>query len=306
MSDHREIYRQSDTSSLPLYFRPFWLDVVAPGQWDVRFADGAGSSPFVFARKGSRVFMPPFTQFLGPCFTSTEAKYTNRLSRDHEQTARVLDELPSYGALHLQLGTHVQNLLPYIWKKMSVSPRYSYILPAAKSPEEAFSDFRENIRREIRKAEKQFRVQRVAPGEIPGLLRHFDLRRTIKDPANIPVLQKLIQACYTNEAGYVLAALDSQDAPRAFIFLAHDHSSLYYISGAGTDAGKKGGALSMLMWQGIQDALSSGRAFDFEGSMVPSIERFFRAFGSEQKVYFEVRSFPSLLRRFVYWWRVLR
>ncbi|MGQ3013472.1 MAG: GNAT family N-acetyltransferase [Flavobacteriales bacterium] len=306
MSTQREIYRQADTGSLPLYFQPFWLDVVAPEQWDVRFADSHGASPFVFARKGSRVFMPPFTQFLGPCFQVTDAKYTNRLSRDHEQTARVLDALPSYDSLHLQLGTHVQNMLPYIWKKMSVSPRYSYILPAGKSPGEAFSDFRENIRREIRKAEKQFRVHRASAAEIPALLPHFDLRRTIKDPANIPVLQALIGACYTNEAGYVLVALDSRDLPQAFIFLAHDNSSMYYISGAGTESGKKGGALSMLMWQGIQRALSSGRAFDFEGSMVPSIERFFRAFGSEQKVYFEVRSFPSLLRRFVYWWRILR
>ena len=42
------------------------------------------------------------------------------------------------------------------------------------------------------------------------------------------------------------------------------------------------------MWHGIQFAATVSMEFDFEGSMIPGIESFFRGFGGNPRTYFRV------------------
>ncbi|MGJ0302835.1 hypothetical protein NG774_05830 [Aliarcobacter cryaerophilus] len=43
-----------------------------------------------------------------------------------------------------------------------------------------------------------------------------------------------------------------------------------------------------IQFESIKYALESGRRFDFEGSMIESIEKYFRSFGAIQKPYFHI------------------
>jgi hypothetical protein len=49
-----------------------------------------------------------------------------------------------------------------------------------------------------------------------------------------------------------------------------------------TPKGKQDSVHSLLLWEAIQWAMESGRIFDFEGSMIEPVERFFRTFGAHQ------------------------
>src|SRR5262245_26720571 len=51
--------------------------------------------------------------------------------------------------------------------------------------------------------------------------------------------------------------------------------------------------MSLLIWEAIQFSAKVTKRFDFEGSMVESIERFFRAFGARQVPYFSVKKVSS-------------
>jgi hypothetical protein len=46
--------------------------------------------------------------------------------------------------------------------------------------------------------------------------------------------------------------------------------------------------MSLLMWESIKFASSFVDEFDFEGTMVESIERFIRGFGAAQSPYFQL------------------
>ena len=46
--------------------------------------------------------------------------------------------------------------------------------------------------------------------------------------------------------------------------------------------------MSLALWEAIQFSSQVSRRFDFEGSMIESIERFFRAFGAREVPYFYV------------------
>lgn len=52
--------------------------------------------------------------------------------------------------------------------------------------------------------------------------------------------------------------------------------------------------MSFLTWEAIKFSSGVTKTFDFEGSMIESVERFFRAFGAKQKPYFQVSKINSL------------
>ena len=65
--------------------------------------------------------------------------------------------------------------------------------------------------------------------------------------------------------------------------------------GGGDPDLRNSGAASLCVWEAIKFASTVTKSFDFEGSMHEPIERFFRAFGAEQRPYFEVSHTPSKL-----------
>jgi len=69
----------------------------------------------------------------------------------------------------------------------------------------------------------------------------------------------------------------------------HDATTAYYILG-GHDADKKQrGAAGIAVLSAIRYAKELGiKTFDFEGSMIPAIESFFRGFGGELTVKYAV------------------
>ena len=83
----------------------------------------------------------------------------------------------------------------------------------------------------------------------------------------------------------------------AAMLLVWDERRCYYLQGGGDPALRNSGAHSLLVWEAIQRAASKSRLFDFEGSMVESVERFFRAFGARQSPYSQVALVRSRLLR---------
>ena len=60
---------------------------------------------------------------------------------------------------------------------------------------------------------------------------------------------------------------------------------------------RNSGAMSLCMWEAIKFASTKTKKFDFEGSMIESVERYFRAFGAEQKPYFHITKVLSYMLR---------
>jgi hypothetical protein len=53
--------------------------------------------------------------------------------------------------------------------------------------------------------------------------------------------------------------------------------------------------MDVIQYESIKFALEHNKAFDFEGSMIESIEKYFRSFGSFQKPYFNISKVNSKL-----------
>ena len=74
----------------------------------------------------------------------------------------------------------------------------------------------------------------------------------------------------------------SQDGePLGAVWIAWDEKRAYYLLGGYDQSGKSNNAVALAMWRAIQFTANDLKLpeFDFEGSMIPAIERFFRKFG---------------------------
>ena len=78
--------------------------------------------------------------------------------------------------------------------------------------------------------------------------------------------------------------------------MTYDNDTAYYLAG-GTDPNFYGsGAMSSLMWHAIQTAIGmKKKVFDFEGSMLPSVDRFFKNFSPQEVHYLHLKKINSFL-----------
>lgn len=286
---------RSTPHAYTLFSQPWWLDAVAPGHWRAvevrRGGHIVGRLPYVMRHKlGLTILdMPPLTQTLGPWVAASPGKYATTLAFQNEVLNELIEGLPPFDRFNQQFHHAVTNWLPFYWHGFRQTTRYTYMLGDLTEPSRIWLDFRENVRREIRKAAKHVRVH--CDGDIGHLLAMNRLtfrRQGLALPYNPETLARLDRACEQRKCRRIFFAEDARGRIHAAISIVWDAESAYYLLGGSDPALRTSGAMSLLLWEAIQFAGTVTRRFDFEGSMIEPVERFFRAFGARQVPYFRV------------------
>lgn len=150
----------------------------------------------------------------------------------------------------------------------------------------------------MRKARKQLVVRSDL-----GLDRFLDLnaqtfeRQGLPLPYSRELVVRLDSACREHHCSKIFFAEDAQGRVHAAAYIVWDEQAAYYLMGGADPELRSSGATSLVLWEAIQFAAGVTRTFDFEGSMIESIERYFRAFGARQKPYCRVTKANSLRLR---------
>lgn len=308
----KDIYRQLCESepSIPFFSRAWWLDTVAGENWDVVLVEKGGdvvaAMPYAWKQRyGFTVIsQPPLTQTLGPWVKPTNAKYAKRLSREKDLMEALVDQLPSYHQLSQNWHFQQTNWLPFYWKGFSQTTRYTYRITdlPGKGEDEIWSAFQQNIRTDIKKASNRERL--VIRDDLP-IESFYDLNAMVfrrqgkKMPYTKSFIKHLDMAAKEHGCRKVLVAEDDQGRHHAGVYIVWDENSAYYIMGGGNPDLRNSGATSLCMWEAIKFASTVTQNFDFEGSMLQPVERFFRSFGAVQTPYFNVTHTPSTSVRLI-------
>lgn len=286
---------RGSSCSNSIFDEPWWLDAVAPGDWSEVRIEKDGSTiarwPFVArSRFGITVLADaPGAKLLGPWISPGSGKYTTRLSRRQQLLDQLVDLLPTYAVLTQNFHYNHTDWLPLYWRGFRQTTRYSYRLPDLSDLTAIWKEMRENIRREIRKAERQLAVDRDADVETLEVQLGKTCGRQGRQPGlSAGFLQRVYNAARGRDQGKVYAAVDSGGRVHASIFVVWNRQSAFYLLGGGDPELRTSGAHSLLLWDAIKDLSGETDAFDFEGSMVRPVERFFRAFGGKQTPYFQI------------------
>lgn len=153
-----------------LFEQPWWLDAVAPGRWGVAVVENGGEvaarMPYAInERLGLRVLsQPPLTTTLGPWVRPSPGKYTTQLESEKDLMSQLIDQLPRFDAFRQSFAPAVTNYLPFYWAGFQATVRYTYRIDDVRDLDAVWNGFAHNVRRHIRKAEKELE-QRVDAGD---------------------------------------------------------------------------------------------------------------------------------------------
>lgn len=287
----------SQEQDVPLFSQPWWLDAVAGASWDVVLAgvnEIHGSMPIAATNSRYRlpVFgMPPLTQTLGPYIRPSQKKLQSAISFRQQVLSELIEGLPDH--LKYQQNWHHSQTdwLPFYWKGFRQTTRYTYILPDITDPDRLWSEFSGSMRNVIRKSADRYGMRVVKSDDVSRFLplhRGVFTRQGSRSPFTDDLLLRVHSAISRRKAGAIYLAVDDRGEAHAGALIAQDRATSYYLLGGSDDHGRKSGAVTHCLWEAIKDCSASTRSFDFEGSMIAPIERYFRSFGSTQTPYFSV------------------
>lgn len=293
-----------ETEHLPLFAQAWWLDAVAgEDAWDVVLVEKGGrcigALPYVIKRKFGLTVLgkPVLTQSLGPWLRYPEGQKTGkRYAYEKDVFQALIDGLPDAHGFVQNFNPSVSNWLPFYWRGFTQTTNYSYVLNDLSNLDAVWSSFLENIRTDIRKAAKTVVVDAEA-GIEEFIVPHAKVfeRQGLPLPYGIDTVKRLDSAAARRGQRRIFLARDCEGRVHAGVYLVWDEARAYYLMGAGDPELRNSGATSLVMWEAIRFAATVTKSFDFEGSMIEPVERFFRAFGATQSPYFQISRYGRLL-----------
>ncbi len=277
-----------------LFQQPWWLDAVAPGEWNAVTVEHGGRVvgrlPYVKKRRWGfdYLVMPPLTQTLGPWIEPKEAKYPKILAWQKDIMTELIDRIPKVDYFCQNFHYKISNWLPFFWRGFEQTTRYTYVLHDISNLDTVWDGFLENIRRGIKKAAKHVSVRTdLGVDRFLAINEMTFARQGMRLPYSPDLVRRIDTAC-GDEHRKIFFAEDASQRIHAALYLVWDERSAYYLMGGGDPELRNSGATSLLMWEAIRFSQTVTQRFDFEGSVMEPVERFFRAFGGTQMPYFSV------------------
>lgn len=233
---------------------------------------------------------PPFSPEIGP-FLKVDAQNPVSVMDTWKRTLYLMtdfiEKLP-YAIVSFSLSRNIIDVQPFIWKEFKVIPEFTYLLDLTMSIEDIWMRMSNERRKNINKGRKDgLSVKKIEDFEVIKNLVVETFSRQ----------KKRIDEFYLNRIFFRFANKNNSFAyatyrdtvPIAASFCIYDKNTAFYLLGGYDHKKKHHGAGALSMWEAIKYAKDLGLMyFDFEGSMVPQIERYFRGFGGLLTPYYRV------------------
>ena len=289
-------------TSIPIFSRDWWLDATAGvDNWDVVLVEKGGeivaSLPYmVLKRHGFKyICQPVLTQKLGPWLKyPPRQKYDKRLSYENKIFKELIEELPIVDSISICFDYNITNWLPFYWKGFNQTTRYTYIIEDLSNVEKIFQEMSSDMRNMVRKAEKSVIIKECVDVDLAYSLNKmtFD-RQNKKIPYSLAMFERICEACFAHDAGKIFIAEDVDGNKHGMSFMVYDENCAYYLIGGGNPEYRNSAAQDLLIWHMIKEASNVTKKFDFEGTMLPTVNKTFRSFGTVQKSYHSISKIYS-------------
>lgn len=279
-----------------IFEEDWWWDAVAPNGWQaitIQNKEGktiARMPYFVKKRKGFKFMtMPPFTQTCGPWIAPNKGKLSANLAIEKDILYAIISKLPQISNVDIVLDSTRSYILPFKWQNFRYEPRFSYVISDLSNTEEVFKNFASSIKSDIRKAEKTLTIHETQDIHILIELQNKTFERQNRtNPCSVKLLERLHKACMEHNTSKLLYSKDIDGNIHSAAYFVYDAERCYYLFSGADPKLRKSGSGSLLLWEGIKFASKVSKVFDFEGSNIEDIERFFRRFGAEPIVNYRI------------------
>jgi hypothetical protein len=284
-----------------LFETPWWLDAVAPGEWEaIEVGDnGRAVARLAYVRRTrlgrTALVQPRLTPALGPCLAEIDGSEPHRLEEAKDRMQALIEQLPAFDLFDQNFSPAVTNWLPFYWRGFSSSLRYTYRLELA-DLDEVWARLAQTARAHIRRAEKQLVVRDDLTLEDFVQIYASPFRRQGIPAPDQELVRGIDAACAARGVRKILFAVDARERVHAATYTVWDEKTTFGLMNCRDEELAGGSAVSLLVWHAIRHAATVTPVFDFEGSMLEGVERFIRSFGARQVPYLHVWKIQGLLR----------
>lgn len=265
--------------------------------WEILYAEhGNHFVFFVYSIEKKYLFnflrTPHLTPYSGLLFSSNNLDF----SIQQILVNNLLQNLPSFDEINLDLHPTISTDLKF--DKIFTSTKITNILPL-NDISNIENRYRPSLKRQIKKATKNIIIQ--SSNDISlfyELHKKTFLKQNSLPKVPFEFFHKVWSLCERHNCGKLFFASDKEGNLHAALLLVYDNETAYYLSG-GTDANFYGsGAMSLLMHHAIIYATENDKLFfDFEGSMIPSVNRFFKNYNPIEVKYLNLHKENSFVLR---------
>lgn len=294
-------FAQSEPT-LPLYMQPWWLDAVCQkGIWDVCLSvDSRGQIEgaliyYQVKLKGlvSAILMPELTPHAGTWLRIRDAEKLKRHSYN-THTKRIVEnliaQLPQVPVYTQKFHYSLTDWQPFYWKGYRNETHYTYLLENIGDIDAVYDNFKGSVRTDIRKAEKTMICK---PSNNINLFyslceKSFQ-KQGLRPSFSLKTLEALDNQLKNRQLRKMYIAYDAEGNPHGGVYIVYGEKTAHYLVGGSDPDKRQSGAITLLLWNALRDAADAGlNTFDFEGSMVSSVEFAFRNFGAIQKPFYRI------------------
>lgn len=275
--------------SLPgtIFMQPWWLDIVAKNRWyDIEIKKGFDLKarwPIVLKKKYGFTYieMPVLTQKLGPWIKKEGDKQETIHSNERSILLELISNLPKFDRLSYNIDESIVSYLPFIWTGFKQKSVTSYRLDKPINPDKVWENLKSSVRRNLRRAQETCEItNNITTRELYDLIEITFNRKKHRLRYSFEMLNELAdKAKEENRANIIGVKNRNKELIAAQLFI-HDDEVTYYLAGGFDNEKVEAGAVSLGMLEGIKLAVKYDNSFDFEGSSIEGIERFFSSFGS--------------------------
>ncbi len=188
---------------------------------------------------------------------------------------------------YIEFYTNSSNDISLVGKTWKVEENVNLILDLNRSYENLFESFSSQTKRNIKKSKKhKFQAFEHDPPEV--LMRLFKANQGKKYPVDdsfYTTVLHLMHVLIHKRRGMVWTLHDERNSPIAGIFVMEYKGRCTLLFSAMDDYGRETGAMTHLINEYLTMRAENARIFDFEGSNVPGLKKFYAGFGAAEKNY---------------------
>jgi len=268
---------------VPIFYREYYLDAVCEGKWDVKLYEEKGTitAAYIYMLKQKLsikyIIQPKLCPYTGPVFfkpNDADKAYSTLLEALPKHQLIIQDYFP--GIPNFENTQHNE------------TRKHTYLIDKSVDPDFLWWEQSSTHRRIIRKAEKELRHEEV--NDIDAFLDFVSetFRQREKKLPNDPVVfRRLDKVLKQKGLRKIVKCTNSNDDVVAMCYFMKDEQRTYnFANGVIEDYRHYG--MNLILWNEIKSTLSEGRSFDFEGSMIPGVDEFFKRFKGT-KTYYQSR-----------------
>jgi hypothetical protein len=233
---------------------------------------------------------PLLAKYLGILVRPTEGKYVNRLNVEKQIVEEIVSNIEWSNTFDYTFHPAFKNWLPFYWKGYRQEVRYTYRIENLSQLAKVWQGVESRVRKNMRKAKK---CGIIIKEEVPPKIFYNIWEATFKKqggsaPVSYALFEKFWTGLSAQHAIKILAAVDQYGRYHAVSGIVYDAKTSFLLFNGMDGKLPNYEANTLLVLESIEFASKVSKSFDFEGSMLQPVERFYRGFGGTLTSYYNI------------------